>query len=39
MQKKHKNRGGVVWGNIKKKTVSTFILHTRFIQHVSMEQL
>lgn len=27
MQKNHKSKGGIVWGNIKKKTVSTFILH------------
>lgn len=35
MQKNHKSKGGAVWGIIKKKTVSMFILHTRFIQGVS----
>lgn len=38
MQKKYKKKGGGVWGNIKKKTVSIFILHTRFIQRIFMEQ-
>lgn len=36
MQKTHKSKGGIVWGNIKKKKVSLFILHL-FI--TSIEQL
>ena len=38
MQKTHKSKGGTVWGNIKKKTVSIFIHHS-FIQHIPIEQL
>lgn len=35
MQKNHKSKGGIVWGNIKKKTVSIFILHS-FTQQISV---